>query len=169
MSIFSKIGKAVKKIIPAAAPILGGMIGGPAGAILGGLATGKSPMMPAAASAILPAAAAGARVLPGLGRALTGGAVGGMVVAGGRVVARSAKSIYNSAASYCRRHPQWCATVGGIAAVEALVSNGQLPVIKRRRRKGITARELGSFTRVARIFKKYCGVASKARTPRKRC
>lgn len=82
--------------------------------------------------------------------------------AGGAMVVRGAKAAYRSAASYCRKHPGWCQTIGGIAAVEAMVSSGQLPVIKSRRGRGITATELKNFKRVARFTSKYCAPVRKA-------
>jgi len=95
--------------------------------------------------------------LPAIGR------VGGAVVRAG---AAGAKRIYQSAASYCRKHPGWCQTIGGIAAVEALVQNGQLPVMKSRRGRGITATELKHFKRVARFTSKYCAPVRKAMSSR---
>ncbi|HEX2980673.1 MAG TPA: hypothetical protein VHO48_10460 [Anaerolineaceae bacterium] len=91
--------------------------------------------------------------LPAIGR------VGGTLVRGG---VAGAKRIYSSAASYCRKHPGWCQTIGGIAAVEALVQQGQLPVMKSRRGRGITATELKNFRRVARFTSKYCAPVRRA-------
>lgn len=92
-----------------------------------------------------------------LGQSLIPGAarVGGLVVAGARGVTRSA-------ISYCKRHPSWCSTIGGVAAVEALISDGQLPLIKHRRAKGISGTEFKNFRRVARVINKYCAPVRKA-------
>ena len=101
----------------------------------------------------------GGTARPGL-PALTASAAGlGLAAVGGAVVRtgiRGARSITNSAISYCRKHPAWCSTIGGIAAVEGLVGSGQLPIVKRRRARGISASELRSFRRVARFFRGYC-------------
>jgi len=80
---------------------------------------------------------------------------------GGRL-ALSARRIAASAAALCRRNPQWCATIGGLAAVEAMVRSGQLPPVKRRRQRGITATELRNFKRVAKFTSKYCAPVRRA-------
>lgn len=90
----------------------------------------------------------------GGGRALVGGVIGGVV--------RGGRAIWRSAATYCRKHPQWCSTIGGIAAVEAMIGRGELPTIKKSRGRGITARELRSFKKVARFTSKYCAPVKKA-------
>lgn len=167
MSFISKAWKSIRKVV---APVIGGVVGGPLGSAIGGALAGSSrppaaatptyapPAMPGGsaitftgasmsgfqpAMAVIPRAAAG---LPALGRGL--GFAAGAGLAGARNVARSAMA-------YCRRHPQWCSTIGGLAAVEALVSSGQLPAIKRRRRKGISASDLSKFRRVASILHKW--------------
>lgn len=88
--------------------------------------------------------------LPQVGRALPllAGA-GSLVVSGARAAARSAMV-------YCRRHPNWCSTIGGTAAVAAMIESGQLPTIKRRRGRGITPKDLRSFRRVANLVRGYC-------------
>ncbi len=93
------------------------------------------------------------RTLPAVGR-IAGGAVG--------VAAAGARAITRSAMSYCRKHPQWCATVGGVAAVEAMISRGELPPVKRSRGRGITPRELRSFKRVSRVLSRYCAPTKRA-------
>jgi hypothetical protein len=86
----------------------------------------------------------GARALPQIGRAIGFGA--GVAVAKAGAIARGA-------AALCSKHPQWCSTIGGVAAVAALMESGQLPVPKRRRGRGLTPRDLRSFRRVARLIR----------------
>jgi len=88
--------------------------------------------------------------LPPLGRALGGAAaLGGAVVAGGRAIA-------SSAMTYCRRHPAWCAQIGGTAVIAGMIEQGQLPTIRRRRGRGITPKDLRSFRRVANLVRGFC-------------
>lgn len=181
MSLFSSIGKVAKKVLPKAAPVIGsvaGMVyGGPAGAALGGRI-----------GSAFGAVKSGASVRPGAGF-VAGGAMGslpplvrGVGMAGSRAGAiagaaagyavRGARAAAASASYYCRKYPTWCSTIGGLAAVEALVGNGQLPPIKRRRRKGLTPRDLASFRRVASLIKTYGPAARRVPSncaPRKSC
>jgi hypothetical protein len=98
------------------------------------------------------------KALPGVGAVM--GSAG--LVGAARTVGYAAGRIYAAASSYCRRNPQWCATVGGMAAVEAMVRSGQLPAPKRRRGRGITATELRNFKRVAKFTSKYCAPVRRA-------
>jgi hypothetical protein len=98
------------------------------------------------------------KALPGVGKVMGGSALAGTAYA----VGKSAGRIFAAASSYCRRNPQWCATVGGMAAVEAMVRSGQLPAPKRRRGRGITATELRNFKRVAKFTSKYCAPVRRA-------
>lgn len=178
MSLLSRLWKGVRGVVaPAIGTAIGGPIGGAIGAAIGGsasigrvappaapmpsypsigpgmgLATGYQPAM-----AILPRAA---QLAPSAGRAL--GYAVGRGIAGARAITRSAMT-------YCRRHPQWCSTIGGIAAVEALVRDGQLPVTKRRRAKGISGRELQAFRRVSRTLNKWCKVPAPTQRARRKC
>lgn len=87
MSIFSKLGKSLKKtlrpLVGVAAPILGGAIGGPLGASIGktiggalsrprsSAMTAALPSMQTALPALaLPALGTAARILPGIGRSV---------------------------------------------------------------------------------------------------
>lgn len=176
MSIFSKIWKGVRGI---AAPLIGGAIGGPVGAAIG-TALGGSARVPSAGNPQVSGAAPASPIswaslgpLPssGGGPAMAGGMImkalpGVGAVMGGATLARSAGyaagRIWSAASSYCRRNPQWCATVGGMAAVEAMVRSGQLPAPKRRRGRGITATELRNFKRVAKFTSKYCAPVRRA-------
>lgn len=158
MSLLGKIKDIGKKVVGyAAQPILtavGGAYGGPAGASIGSsIGAGLS------SSYVAGASTAGMSSLPQLGRVIGGGAV----VAGG-MVARGARAVYYTASYYCRKYPAWCAQIGGIAAVSALVDNGTLPTIKRRRRRGITPRDLQSFRRVAGLIKTYGPTARRVPT-----
>jgi hypothetical protein len=108
------------------------------------------------AMAILPRA--GTSLAPTIGRGL--GIAAGAGLAGARRIA-------SSAVTYCRRHPTWCATIGGTAAVEGLIRGGQLPPIKRRRRKGISASDLSKFRRVAGFLHKWGPMCQGARRPRR--
>lgn len=155
-----------KSILGAVAPIVGGIFGGPAGAALGTglagvLAPRPQPMQPFSmgrlpfqASSFAPMTVSSLGSLPQLGRAA--GAIGGTVIAGGAAVLRSARSISRSANAYCSRHPAWCASIGGLPGVVGLLESGQLPVIRRRRGRGITPRDLRSFRRVANLVRGYC-------------
>lgn len=173
MSFLSKAWKAVRGVV---APAIGTAIGGPAGGVIGGLLAGSSKVpsvlspVPSAAPAASPNWGAfnggstlqpAMAVLPGAGRALmplTGAAAGSL----GRAVGFAAGRATRAAMNYCKRNPQWCASIGGMAAVEAMVRSGQLPAPKRRRGRGITATELRAFKRVAKFTSKYCAPVRRA-------
>lgn len=149
-----------RKIAQIAAPIVGGVFGGPAGAALGLQVSGalaKQPAPMALSGPTLVSTQSGSAVftqamgaLPQLGRALPMiGAAGGLVVSGARAAMRSAQV-------YCRRHPAWCAQIGGTAAIMAMIESGQLPPVPRRRGRGITPKDLKSFRRVANLVRGYC-------------
>jgi len=76
-----------------------------------------------------------------------------------------------SAVDYCKRYPQWCMSLPqGMGTILAMLRAGQLPKIKRRRRRGISASDLSKFRRVAGFLHKWgpmCGPGH-ARAPRKR-
>lgn len=180
MSFFSSISSALKS---AASPILGaigGQIAGSTGAAVGSvigtgiastvatpivapMAIGLPPAIPSMSSSMFPAAipalgSVARAVLPGVGLTLGGSAVRSI----GRVAIGGAKRVYNAAAGYCRKHPQWCSTIGGIAAVEAMIGRGELPIPKRRRGRGISATELKHFRRVAKFTSRYCAPTKRA-------
>jgi hypothetical protein len=148
-----------RKLVGVAAPIVGGIVGGPVGMALGGAlgaAVQKTPAQistQAAQVSSLTASMAPASMgaLPQVfGRTLPMiGAAGGAIVAGARTVARSANV-------YCRRHPAWCASIGGLPGVVGLLESGQLPPIRRRRGRGLTPKDLRSFRRVANTIKVFC-------------
>jgi len=100
--------------------------------------------------------------LPGAGYTGAGMLSPGSIAAGGRVVMGAVRAVPKAAANLCRKYPQWCATIGGTAAVEAMIHAGQLPMPKRRRTKGISGHELKAFRRVARFTSKYCAPVHRA-------
>jgi hypothetical protein len=166
-----------KSILGVAAPIVGGIFGGPVGAALGGAIGGA---LTAPKSVAQPAMLQGGGMgsiygnsggmmqtmgaLPRIGAGLA--SLGGGAYAVGRAAGVAVGRVYSSAARYCRTNPGWCQSIGGIAAVEALINSGQLPVHKRRRGRGITSREFRGFRRVHKVLSGFC--APKMRIRRKR-
>jgi len=182
MSLWTKFRDTVRGV---AAPLISAALPGPIGSVVGGLINpvrsvgqvpaaptpmaGYSPMPGAGftngfqpvAGPLLPLLGGGARALaPLAGRALGLGA--GMAIRGARTAAASAMT-------YCRRHPGWCASIGGLAAVEALIGNGSLPPVKRRRARGITGTELKNFKRVSRTLNRWCKVPAPTQRARRKC
>jgi hypothetical protein len=90
-------------------------------------------------------------------------ALGGVAVAGGRMIVAGARAIQSSAVTYCRRHPQWCSTIGGTAAVAAMIQGGQLPAIRRRRSRGISPSDFKGFRRVHKILSGFCAPRMRVR------
>lgn len=116
---------------------------------------GRQPAMQqstvASAGGLMPTAFPALPAIGGvIGRALPA------IVGGGAVVARGARAVVSSAASYCRRHPGWCASIGGLGAVQAMIQSGQLPPVRRSRGRGISSREFRSFRRVHSVLSKFC-------------
>lgn len=158
MSLLKKLGKVVKPVARAAAAyytagaseaVLAAAKRRPAGSgeavltqgTLSGLATQT------AFPALGPMLGGMARMVPSLG-AMGAGAV---------VVARSAASIGRGAVTWCRRNPAWCANIGGTAAVAALIESGQLPMPRRRRGRGLSARDLRGFRKTTRLIRQVAG------------
>lgn len=164
MSLFKAIGSVVKKAAPVLGTVAGMAYGGPAGAAIGGRL--GSAVSGVGGAKLVASTGAGMASLPPLIRA-------GTIAAGAAgVVVRGARAIGYSAVSYCRKYPGWCSTIGGTAAVEALIRNGSLPPIKRRRRRGLTPRDLASFRRVASLIKSYGPTARRVPSscaPRRSC
>lgn len=107
-------------------------------------------------------------VMASLPAIIRGGAVAGRA-AGALGRALSPSAVARSAATYCRRHPAWCATIG-LTGVAELVSSGSLPPVKRRRSRGITGTELKNFKRVSGVLNRWCKVpAPTQRARRKVC
>lgn len=151
MSLFKSIGRAVgavaRVVAPVASVIPGGQAIGATAAVLGRLGARSSP--PPSFSAALP--------VPGLGMLPTLPAVGGAVVAGGALVARSAAAIGRAAVHWCRRNPAWCSSIGGTAAVASMIRDGTLPMPRRRRGRGLSARDVRGFRRTTRLIRQVAG------------
>lgn len=163
MSLLSKVFKGVTQAVAPFAPIIGGALGGPVGAALGGVVsqlgtrTAAAPVIPGAGSiAPMPTPVMG--TLPRLGGAVVGAGVAGvrLGIAGARVAISSAKY-------YCSRYPGWCIAAGGLGAVQSMVESGQLPPHRRRRRRGISAREFGAFRRVHNVLSGFCAPRMRVR------
>lgn len=168
MSLLKSIGSIVKKAAPVIGSVAGMAYGGPAGAAVGGrIGSAFSATAGAGRSKLVAGGvSAGMGALPPIVRA------GTIAAAAGGYIARGARAIGYSAVSYCRKYPGWCSTIGGTAAVEALIRNGSLPPIKRRRRRGLTPRDLASFRRVASLIKSYGPTARRVPSscaPRRSC
>lgn len=172
MSLFKSLVSGVKKVISspvvrAVAPALG-----PIGVGISALGTARAayesmkapPAFPGVGGMNGISSASMFPALPGVGSLLP--AVGRVAAGAARIGVVGAKRIYSSAASYCRKHPGWCQTIGGVAAVEAMIQRGELPAMKSRRGRGITATELKHFKRVARFTSKYCAPVRKAMSSR---
>lgn len=148
MSLLGKLAKSVKKIIKsplvgAAVSAVNPQLGGALSAVSAASAM-RTSILPGVGPVISGTVAAGGRMLPALGRTLGFGA--GVMIAKGRNIARAA-------AALCVKHPQWCSTIGGVAAVAAMMESGQMPIPKRRRGRGLSPRDLRSFRRVARLIR----------------
>lgn len=106
------------------------------------------------------------RSQPGVGMVGAAGPVmGGLARIGSAFgagsVIRGAGTYAGKAVGWCRRNPGRCAALGGLTAIEALLSSGgSLP--RSGRSRGITSRELRSFRRVTKIISKYCSPVRKA-------
>lgn len=98
--------------------------------------------------------------LPNLGAIIRGG---GAVVRGGAGAIRAGAT---RAATWCRRNPATCASLGGEAAIVAMLARGEAPpgFTVRRRRKGISSNDLKSFRRVANLIRSYSGPVRRMRT-----
>lgn len=176
MSLLKKIVGAVRSVAPVLGTVVGGIYGGTGGAALGGKIGSALQKAPAPSSAALPqlasyssAAAPGGPMtmmaafpsLPSIGGAIArvlpgAGAVGTMAV-------RGASTVWRSANTYCRRNPAWCAQIGGTAAIAAMIQQGQLPPIRRRRGRGISGTEFRAFRRVHKVLSTFCAPRMKIR------
>lgn len=162
MSLLSKVANVAKSVLSSpVGKVAAGVIGGPIGA---GIATAST--LYGAYSAIkTPTGGVGPSsgsimALPGV--SMAGMLSPGTIAGAGRVVMAGARGAARGAVNLCRKYPQWCSTIGGTAAVEALMHSGQIPVPKHRRGRGITAHELKAFKRVARFTSKYCAPVHRA-------
>lgn len=134
----------LKDLARVAAPLVGGLIGGPAGAAVGGVLSSLGTSAPGSG------AIASMAALPSIGT--TGAVVGTTVRAG----IAGARAVIASARYYCAKYPGWCISIGGLGAVQGMVQNGQLPVHRRRRGRGISARDFRGFRRVHNILSGFC-------------
>lgn len=160
MSIFGSIGSVVKGA--AKGFLTGGLPGAVVGGALGGVAKVAKPgtgMIPGVAKTSIPTL----KTLPGGGGGALPPLIGGAVSMAGSA-GRALGNVGRAAANMCARYPAWCAGVGGVAAIATLMHNGTLPVPRRRRRKGITPRDLQSFRRVANLVKQYSAPVRHMRT-----
>lgn len=146
MSLLKSIGKVVGSVTRAVAPVVAAVQPqfAPALAIAGRL--GMRTTSPLTAG-VMP----GAGFLPALG-ALP--AVAGAAVRVGIVGARAAM---RGAITLCRRNPGWCSTIGGTAAVAAMIESGQLPAPKHRRGRGLSARDIRGFRKTVRLTRAVAG------------
>lgn len=146
-----------KSIVGAAAPIIGGIFGGPVGAAIGGAVGGAiAAPKPAPAASFAPYGGFSLPPLPGAGVVQTMGALPAIVGTTARAGIAGARAIISSARYYCARYPGWCLSIGGLGVVEGLVREGKLPVHRRRRGKGISARDFRGFGRVHRVLSGFC-------------
>jgi len=151
MSILSSIGSALKRVVssPAVAAAVG-VFNPVAGAVIGAVGSAVRP------AGLMPAS------LPGVGIAGMG-ALPAIGAAAG-VAVRYAGAAARGAISLCRKHPAWCSTIGGTAAVTAMIESGQLPMPRRRRGRGISSGNLRAYRRVHNLLAGFC--APKARIKR---
>lgn len=141
-------------LVKVAAPIAGAYFGGPVGAAIGSAMSGwgGGSSMPGSGSVASMAA------LPAIG------GVAGTTVRAGIAGARAAIA---SARYYCAKYPGWCISIGGLGAVQGMVQNGQLPAHRRRRARGITAKEFSGFRKVHRVLSGFCAPKMRIRKGRK--
>lgn len=156
----SKPMSLLKDLVSVAAPVIGGLVGGPAGvaigAALGGLGSART-------SAPGSGQVASLGSLPSIGGAVGGAVVGTTVRAG----IAGARAILSSARYYCAKYPGWCISIGGLGAVQGMVQNGQLPVHRRRRARGITAGEFRGFRKVHKVLSGFCAPKMRIRKGRR--
>lgn len=144
--VMSSLGGILGNWIPGVGQQAGVQLGSALSAAYGGLSE---------ASIAQPVALPGLAGI-GAGIARLGPAVVGGVAATGVMAARGVATVARSAAAYCRRHPGWCASIGGISAVANLVQSGQLPPMRRRRARGISPAEFRGFRKVHRVLSGFC-------------
>ncbi len=171
MSLVGKLGGAVKGAIGGF--LTGGVPGAVVGAGMGALGStggGGVSKVGMVKRSIPPLPGGGAKT--SLPKGVTLGGVGGMVAGGARAAGAKVAAAARGAATMCAKYPQWCIAAGGVAAIAGMMHSGQLPVPKRRRRRGITPRDLQSFRRVATLIKSYGPTARRVPSscaPRKTC
>lgn len=155
MSMLGDIGRAI-------APALGGILGAQFPSVGSAVGQQLGSQLSALSLAQRTSAAPGGgmmQTMASLPRIIGAGA--GMVVG---AVGLGARTVMRSATTYCRRHPAWCAQIGGTAAIAAMIQGGQLPTIKRRRARGISATEFRGFRRVHNVLKDFCAPRMRVRS-----
>lgn len=163
MSLFKKIGSAIGGVARAAAPFASVIPG--AGPILGaaGMLGMRSSVAPAGPAILEGGGTVWGQILRGIGGMTSGatvsrmGSVGGAVVAGGAAVGRGAMTAARAANEWCKRQPAWCVSVGGIPAIISMIQSGTLPMPRRRRRRGLSPRDLRGFYKTSRLMRKVAG------------
>jgi hypothetical protein len=144
MSLLKSIGGAIKRVVGSPAVAAAATVFSPG---IGAALTAAQRLMPA--KVIGPGL--GASMLPAMG-ALP--AIGGAAV---RMGVAGARSAMRGAIQLCRRHVQWCSTIGGTAAVAAMIESGQLPAPRHRRGRGLSGRDLRGFRKTARLMRQVAG------------
>lgn len=151
----------------AIAPALGGIVGGyfPGVGAAAGTALGTQVARISAANAMPPMSPVTGGVQPAAFPALgaVAGAVGRTLGIGAGMVVLGARTVYRSASIYCRRHPAWCAQIGGTAAIASMIQGGTLPPIKRRRARGISPSEFRGFRKVHKVLSGFCAPRMRVR------
>lgn len=145
MSLLKSIGGIVGKVARAVAPVVSTFQ-----PQLGGVAAAVGQLGARTSGAAMP----GAGFLPMLGALPAVGAAAGAAVRVGIVGARAAM---RGAITLCRRNPGWCSTIGGTAAVAAMIESGQLPAPKHRRGRGLSARDIRGFRKTVRLTRAVAG------------
>ena len=148
MSLLKSIGKiftgAVKTLAPLA-PIIGGMLGGPPGALLGtaigGVAGGQARTLPSMPSVMPGGAPLGLPQLPGMA-----GLTGQLGLPG-----------FAGAAKTKRGRLTGAAIPRGFQ--ERMSKSGMVYLAKMGRRRGLTSRDISTFRRVDRLLHRYAGRA----------
>lgn len=149
MSLLKKAGKAIGRVLKSPAVASAVSVWNPAvGGAMMQLQSMRSSVRSMPGAGIMPTMGA----LPQIGGVIGRGAAGAIGFGAG-VAVRNARAIARGAAQLCQKHPQWCSTIGGVAAVGAMMESGQLPIPKRRRGRGLTPKDLRSFRRVARLIR----------------
>lgn len=142
MSLLKSIGKTIGNVGRAVSAIPG------VGAVpIVGTAAGLASMI----GARTPKAAS---LLPSMGSLPMLGAAAGTAVRVGMV---GAKAAMRGAIQLCRRNPGWCSTIGGTAAVAAMIESGQLPAPRHRRGRGLSARDLRGFRKTVKLIRATAG------------
>lgn len=140
MSLFKSIGGAIKRVVTSPAVAAATTV----------LAPGVGAAL-TAAQRLIPPKITG----PGLGTGLLPamGALPAIAGAGVRIGVAGARAAMRGAIQLCRRNPTWCSTIGGTAAVAAMIESGQLPAPRARRGRGLSARDLRGFKKTVRLMR----------------